>query len=67
MKHLLPLTLLICITGIAAAQQIENVQFPTRHVFLTGETPTDPAFYEWEEVTNIRQGLNISLIPSEKV
>jgi pimeloyl-ACP methyl ester carboxylesterase len=55
----------LCLYHSANGQAIENVQLPVKMLTVTGSTSDDPAAYEFEEIENTLQGVNIHLPPTE--
>lgn len=66
MKNLLLTpSIIILISTLLSAQLIENVQIPVSMFAATATTDPDPSLYQFEEIENTLQGVNIYLPPTE--
>lgn len=52
----------LCLSQVS----INNVQIAATTVSYQGTTPSNPNAYTWSEITNTKQGVNISIIPPAK-
>lgn len=55
----------VCLLNQVYAQSIVNVQLPVAAYTISASSPNTPASYQWYEVPNTLQGVNIFLPPTE--
>ncbi len=68
MKRLLNLLLNLLIIAISANAQIcDDWKAQSTAYVVTGNTPNDPEFYEWEEKSNIIQGVHLCLLNADVI
>ena len=59
--------LLLSMVILVNSQTIINYQNASTITYVDATTPNDPNDYSWSEITNIKQGVHVSVIPSEKI
>jgi Secretion system C-terminal sorting domain len=52
-------------SNVIFAQTAINTQRTVDIIVATGSSPNNPAVYQWQEISNTKQGVHISVIPTE--
>ena len=66
MKRLLPfLIITVFLLPDSSAQLCEDWKAQSTAYVINGDTPNDPAFYQWEEISNQVQGVHLCVLNAE--